>query len=92
MRGAALIVRDYRTDRLAYSEALAAILDRLHTRYQIGFHPQFRDGKVHSLTVQFTDAIRGAGTPRRSRLVIVAASASREPSARWMSAMANTAA
>lgn len=38
------------------------------------------------------DCARGSGTPRMSRLVIVAARASRVPVARWLSAMANTAA
>lgn len=52
--GAAMAVQSGTGDRDGYSEALAAILDRLHGRYQIGFVPQKLDGKVHSLKVELT--------------------------------------
>ena len=48
--GAAMIANRQNPD--CYSEALAATLDRLHGRYQIGFVPQTLDGKVHKLKVQ----------------------------------------
>jgi hypothetical protein len=37
-----------------YGIALADILQQLHFRYQIGFHPQVIDGKRHKLTVRFS--------------------------------------
>ena len=42
----------------SYSEALAAILDRLHGRYQIGFVPRTLDGKAHKIKVQLTAEAR----------------------------------
>jgi hypothetical protein len=41
-----------------YATALDDILVQVHFRYVLGFKPQVFDGKVHKLTVQFTDAAK----------------------------------
>lgn len=58
--GGAMVVQSGTGDPDGYSEALAAILDRLHGRYQVGFVPQTLDGKVHTLKVELTSEAKKA--------------------------------
>ncbi|HEY6372706.1 MAG TPA: hypothetical protein VIX37_19160 [Candidatus Sulfotelmatobacter sp.] len=61
--------------RDTYASALAAILQQLHFRYQLGFQPATLDGKRHMLTVKLADTVKGQhkGVRLRYRAVYVPA-------------------
>ncbi len=68
-------------DSFVYAQAVATVLARLHTRYQLTWTPRFTDGQEHTLSVRLTPAARKAhpGLLLRSRAYYVGSPASPNP-------------
>lgn len=68
-------------DPLVYAQAIATVLARLHTRYQLAWTPRFSDNQEHTLSIRLTPAARKShpGLLLHSRAYYIASTVSPNP-------------